>query len=85
MFGNTIQCGNVIINSGGDLRFNSSTLKMKNNGTINVNSGGYLALYGYEGAKSTFTGINATDRYQFNVNAGGTISPNYTVFENMSM
>lgn len=27
-------------------RFNSSTLKMKNNGTINVNSGGYLSMEG---------------------------------------
>ncbi|MBK6964714.1 MAG: hypothetical protein IPH20_12430 [Bacteroidales bacterium] len=56
---------------------------MKNSGTLNVNSGGYLYLYGNEGTLSTLTGITPADRYSFNVNPGGWMLTNHTVFENM--
>ncbi len=74
---NSIQCGNVIINNGGTL-FIDGILKMKNNGTININSGGYFYSVG-----SKVTGINAADRYSFNANSGSWISASNTEFENM--
>ncbi len=83
-FGCTINCNNITIENGGDFRIASATLKMKNGAAMNVNNGGYFYSEGYEGAKSKITGINLSDRYSFQVNAGGTIFPNYTIFENMN-
>jgi len=74
---NSIQCGNVIINNGGTL-YIEGILKMKNNGTININSGGYFYSVG-----SKVTGINAADRYSFDANDGSWLSASNTEFENM--
>jgi hypothetical protein len=82
-FGNTLGCANIAINEGGDLRVSNSVVKLKNGGTFNVNYGGYFYTEGYDGALSTFTGITPADRYSFQVNSGGWMSANYTVFENM--
>lgn len=82
--GSTLQCGDVIVNSGGDLRFSANTtLKMKNTGTISVNSGGSLVLEGSGGANARITGVNASDRYSFNSYDGSLMRIKYTKFENM--
>ena len=82
-FGNTISCGEIAINNGGDLRVSSATIKMKDNALFNINLGGSLYLYGYEGALSNLTGINPSDHYTFQVNSGGWMSADHTIFENM--
>ena len=82
-FGNTISCGEIAIKNGGDFRVSSATIKMKDNALFNINEGGSLYLFGYEGALSNLTGINPTDHYTFQVNSGAWMSADHTIFENM--
>ncbi len=74
--------GSVNINSGGLLVLNTnSTLVMGNESIINVNSGGALQAYGASGNETKFT--HTTGYYEFNINDGGSLSAENSVFEYM--
>ena len=76
--------GDIEINSGGKITLSpGSTLKMENEYSLNVNSGGIFELLGSSGSMATVT-HNTSGYYDFSVNSGGTISAQYGIFEFMN-
>jgi hypothetical protein len=76
--------GDISINNGGKMTLSpGSVLKMENEYSLNVNSGGTFEMLGASGSMATVT-HNNTGYYDFSVNSGGTISAQYGIFEFMN-
>lgn len=70
--------GNVNVNDGGEFNvISSSTLAMDDGSALNVNNNGFIGLN-----NATVTHIS-TGYYSFDVNSGGTIAAQNTIFEYM--
>ncbi len=76
--------GDIEINSGGKITLSpGSILKMENEYSLNVNSGGTFEALGNSSSMATVT-HNSSGYYDFSVNSGGTISAQYGIFEYMN-
>jgi len=76
--------GDISINDGGKISLTpGSVLKMENEYSLNVNSGGTFEALGNSSSMVTVTN-NTTGYYDFSVNLGGTISAEYGIFEYMN-
>jgi hypothetical protein len=75
--------GNVDINNGGYLEIGpGSSLQMFDASSLTVNNGGTFAALGNAGSKALITDFGLAG-YDFDVNAGGTISADNAIFEYM--
>jgi hypothetical protein len=76
--------GDININDGGKITLTpGSVLKMEDEYSLNVNSGGIFEAMG--NSTSTFTVTNnSAGYYDFSVNSGGAISAQYGIFEYMN-
>ncbi|MCX6305621.1 MAG: GEVED domain-containing protein [Bacteroidetes bacterium] len=82
--GNTLfVSGNIAVNSLGNLSLlNSSTLILADAKSLNVNFDGRLELAGTLANPVTIGANVPTAHYSLNVNSGGTIAAEYTIFKN---
>ena len=78
----TITPGNIDVNDGGTLSVGpGGTLRLEGGRSLNVNNGGILELTGASGNECNVR-RNNSGYYSLNINSGGTISAEYTIFEN---
>lgn len=84
--GNTMMVsGNVTVNDAAVLRMPSaSLLTLTDSKSLNVNTGGRLEIAGTSVSPATIRADLPAAGYAFNVNSGGTIAADYTVFRNIS-
>jgi hypothetical protein len=76
--------GDISINNGGKLTLSAgSILKMGDEYSLDVNTGGTFEALGTSGSTATVT-HNTFGYYDFSVNSGGTISAQYGIFEYMN-
>ncbi len=77
--------GDVTVNDAGSLRLLAPTqLVLSNSKNLNVNTGGRLQFYGGIASIATIRADVPTARYAFNINSGGTVAAEYTIFKNMN-
>ena len=80
--GNTISCsGNVIINGGSLYLDDNSTLRVGNDKSLSVNSGGVLETIGSSGNEVNITCYNVDNYHNVEINSNGTIRAEYTIFQ----
>ncbi|MCD4819655.1 MAG: choice-of-anchor J domain-containing protein [Candidatus Cloacimonetes bacterium] len=84
--GNETACtGNVTINNEGTLALDGgSILKVGNDKTLSVNSGGTLETIGSAGNEVNIICYAAGNYYDLDIKNNGTISAEYTIFQNMT-
>ncbi len=79
-----VAAGDVAVNSTGVLSLPAASLMvLTDTKTLNVNTGGRINIAGTAGSPVTIRANEATLRYNFNVNSGGTIAADYCVFKNV--